>query len=109
MSELDVIVAALAAGAAAGASNTATAAVTDAYNTLKSLVAKRLGSRAEKPILSAHELEQALEESGALADPEIVRQAHALLKATRRPPAQVTIIDSQGVHTGDGDQTNYFS
>ncbi|WP_030435298.1 hypothetical protein [Actinoplanes subtropicus] len=120
MSELDVIVAALAAGAAAGTTNTATVAVQEAYEGLKKLLRVRLGARREGEALSAgagrtgeqwwrERLGEALTESGALDDEEITRSARAVLEAARRPLPGVRVDRSQGVQVGDNnEQTNHF-
>jgi hypothetical protein len=118
MSELDVIVAALAAGAAAGTTNTATAAIKDAYEGLKNLLRGRLDARKEKELLSAEqddqawwrrELGDALTETGALDDEAIAHQARAVLAAADQTVNGVTIDRSQGVQVGhQNTQTNYF-
>ena len=119
MSEVDVIVAALAAGAAAGTTNTATAAVKDAYDGLKSLLRKRLDGREEHDLLSAdqddedfwrRELGAALTASGALEDDKIALYARAVLEAAHPATRGVTVTDSQGVQVGDhNEQVNNFA
>jgi hypothetical protein len=118
MSELDVIVAALAAGAAAGTTNTATAAVKDAYDGLKSLLRTRLGAREESELLSAEQddedwwrrrLGAALTDSGALTDDRVALYARAVLEAANPATGGIIIDRSQGVQAGIHlHQTNYF-
>jgi hypothetical protein len=119
MSELDVIVAALAAGAAAGTTNTATAAVKDAYDGLKSLLRKRLDAREERELLSAdqededfwrRELGAALTATGALEDDKIALYARAVLETAHPVTGDVTVTDSQGVQVGNRNkQVNNFA
>ena len=106
MSELDVIVAALAAGAAAGTSNTATQAVQDMYQSLKGLLRKRLRGQEEVKLLSEEETDEAwwrrelgaaLSESGAAEDDDVARYARLIL------------ANNQGVQVGiHTHQVNYF-
>ncbi|MFI6132741.1 hypothetical protein [Micromonospora sp. NPDC051141] len=91
MQGVDVIVAALAAGATAGMTDSASAAVRDAYTGLKATLRDWLGvRRPDKPdALDVDEtepgvwksrLEQELLESGAAEDQEVVRAAQRLLE-----------------------------
>jgi hypothetical protein len=94
-----LIVAALVAGAAAGGKDVASSAVKDAYNGLKALLVKRFRKKgASRPagtagdpvaVLEAHEaepsrwtgsLEDALRDSAADQDQEILAAAKALLE-----------------------------
>lgn len=118
MSELDVIVAALAAGAAAGTTNTATAAVKDAYDGLKGLLRERFGARTESGLLAVdqqdedwwrREIGAALTDSGALTDERVALFARAVLEAANPATGGVTIDRSQGVQVGNhNEQTNNF-
>ena len=84
------ILAALAAGAAAAAKDTAGSAIKDAYQGLKSLIQRRFAGKPSADVaLVEHEkkpetwkepLKEALTESGADKDQEIVQQAQMLLK-----------------------------
>lgn len=88
------ILAALAAGGAAAAQETATTAVKDLYEGLKNLVKKRFaGQPAAQTALEEHEkkpqvwekpMEAALAETGADRDEEIVRRATELLAALKQ-------------------------
>jgi hypothetical protein len=120
-----LIVAALAAGAAHGVSESASAAVTDAYESLKAKVAGWFGgSAAREVVLVEHEnspdtwqapLAAALTETGAAADPAVVKAAQllmALLDApgTRSGKYRVDVRGAQGVQVGDRNtQTNTFT
>jgi hypothetical protein len=89
MTEVELIVAALVAGSAAGITDTASSAVRDSYHGLKSLLARRLAGRDEaRRALDAEETEPAvwharladdLAESGADTDEEVLAAARALL------------------------------
>ncbi|MFZ5863945.1 MAG: hypothetical protein ACOYXR_14030 [Nitrospirota bacterium] len=84
------IVTALAAGDAAAGKETASAAIKDAYQGLKSLIQRRFaGTPNSDVVLAEHEkepdtwqkpMEKALTESGADTEDAVVRQAEALLK-----------------------------
>jgi hypothetical protein len=84
------ILAALAAGAAAAAKDTAGAAIKDAYHGLKDLIQRRfagkpkadmvLAEHAKSPDTWKKPMEEALTEAGADKDQEIVQKAEALLK-----------------------------
>lgn len=86
---VDVIVAALAAGASAGVSGTASEAVKDAYELLKALVRRRFTGRDQaRKALEAEETEPGvwqtaigadLAESGAADDEQILAAARELL------------------------------
>lgn len=89
MDPVALIAAALAAGAAAGTQDTASAAVRDGYSLLKSLVAGRLGSRkGADVVLAQHEtapdtwhapLLTLLRDAQAERDAELVRAAQTLM------------------------------
>ncbi|WP_326563837.1 hypothetical protein [Micromonospora peucetia] len=89
MDEINVIVGALAAGASAGVSGTATEAVKDSYQLLKTSLQRRFTGRAAAlEQLAADETEpgvwqarigQDLHDSGAVADQQILTAARELL------------------------------
>nr|BFE76214.1 hypothetical protein GCM10020092_095150 [Actinoplanes digitatis] len=91
---VDVIVAALAAGATAGVSGTATDAVKDAYGLLKALIRRRFtGRETARAALEAEETEpgvwqtsigQDLRDSGAATDEQVLAAARELLTLARR-------------------------
>lgn len=116
MEPVSIIMAALAAGAAAGATEVATQAIKDAYEGLKALVLKRLeGKPAAETALVEYEqdpetwekpLQKSLVEAGADKEPEIVDAAQKVLQLVR--PQQVAtgkynvqIGTAQGVVIGD--------
>ncbi|MFC7280015.1 hypothetical protein ACFQS1_39165 [Paractinoplanes rhizophilus] len=126
MSAVEVIAAALAAGAGAGMKDTASAAVKDAYAGLKALLKARLGGHGDDVVeaLDADEtapgvwqthLGEALTESGAATDEQVVAAAQRLLRLT--DPAgsaagkyQVDLREAKGVQVGDHNtQHNTFS
>ncbi|WP_255621334.1 RIP homotypic interaction motif-containing protein [Pseudonocardia sp. DSM 110487] len=116
--------AALAAGAVAGAQNTATDAVKDAYTGLKELVRGRLASRESgRAALARHEtdpqqevaaLEAELVEVKAGEDAGVVTAAQRLMAlvdaaGTRAGKYAVDVRGAQGVQVGDHNvQTNTF-
>jgi len=116
MEPVDVILAALAAGALAAVKDTASQVVKDTYAGLKALVQKRLAGKPEaETALAQHEkkpevwkapLKDALLETGADKDEAIRRAAEGLLKLVQ--PQQVgagkynvQIGEAQGVVIGD--------
>jgi hypothetical protein len=119
-----LIMGALAAGAVAGVSETATTAVKDAYNGLKKLVARRLAGRPTAEVaLAEHEqdpetwkapLGKALTEADVATDLHVIEAAERLMALV--DPAGATagkyIVDlrgAQGVQVGDHNaQTNTF-
>ena len=124
MDPVSLIVAALAAGAVAGAQNTATEVVKDAYAGLKALVRSRLAGRvAGEVALNQHEakpeqwgpaLQAELVEVDAGRDAPTVDAAQrlfALLDAagTQAGKYQVDLRGAAGVQVGDGNtQANTF-
>lgn len=124
MDLITLIVTALAAGAASGTADAASAAVKDAYASLKALVAKRLGGRADAElVLARHEqapevwrapLVAELVDAEADDDPELVRAARALITLAdeagpRAGKYTVDVRGAQGVQVGDhGRQDNVF-
>ena len=116
MDPVTVIVSALVAGAAAGAKDTASQAVKDAYNGLKTLIQKRFSGKPEAEMaLAQHEkkpevweapLKDALADTGVDKDQAILQSAEKLLKLVQ--PQQVgmgkysvQIGEAQGVVVGD--------
>jgi len=121
---VSLIIAALAAGAVAGAQGTATAAVTDAYAALKALVKQRFADRTSGEVaLEQHEkkpeqwekaLEAELVETRSGDDDDAVTAARRLLELVDPAGAQtgkylVDLRGAQGVQVGDRNvQTNRF-
>jgi hypothetical protein len=121
---VSLIVAALAAGAVAGAQDTATEAVRDAYTGLKDLVRRRLsGRKSSEAALVQHE--QSPEHAGGTLEAELVAVGAgddaAILEGARRlmallDPAgfragkyDVDLRGAQGVQVGDyNTQINTF-
>ena len=124
MDPITLIVTALAAGAALGAQDTASAMVKDVYAGLKALVKKRLGGGpGAELVLAKHEqapetwqapLMAELAETGADGDPDLIAAAQALLdladEAGRRAGKYtVDVRGTQGVQIGDHNrQDNVF-
>ncbi|ONI87368.1 hypothetical protein ALI22I_21770 [Saccharothrix sp. ALI-22-I] len=105
---VDLVVAALAAGATAGMTETASTAVKDAYQGLKSLTSRALrrGGSDDEPT-DPEELKAALTAADAGSDPELVAAARRVLELTDPEGAsagkyRVNVRDSQGVQIGDG-------
>jgi hypothetical protein len=116
MDPVTLIVTALAAGSALGLKDTASAAVMDAYGSLKKLVARRLAGRRDGEfVLARHEeapqvweapLTAELTAAGVAADPGLVAAAQALMglvdeAGSRAGKYAVQVIGSQGVQLGD--------
>jgi hypothetical protein len=127
---VELVVAALAAGAAAGARDAASTAVKDAYEGLKSLTRKALrrsDSAADEEGIAeveagladpgAHrkELAAALISAGVEADGELVAAARRVLELVDPEGAsagkyQIVLRDNKGVQVGDHNtQTNMFN
>ena len=102
MDPLSLIVAALAAGAAAGAKATAGAAIKDSYQAFKGLIRSKLAaSSAAMVVLEEHEndpdtydapLKKKLAEAAADQDAAILQAAQALLEQTGAQPAPGPVI-----------------
>jgi hypothetical protein len=118
---VDVIVAALAAGASAGLSGTASVAVKDSYQALKALIRRRFSGRQDAQALEADEtypgvwrarIGQELTDTGAIADEQILAVAHDLLALTGAIGGSAPRVDAshaKGVQVGDHNtQTNTF-
>jgi hypothetical protein len=116
MDPVTLIVTALAAGAALGLKDTASAAVMDAYRSLKRLVATRLAGRRDGELLLARNeeapkvweapLAAELKAAGAAADPDLVAAAQVLMRlvdeaGSRAGKYSVQVIGSQGAQVGD--------
>lgn len=116
MEPISLILAALVAGAAAGAQDAAGRAVRDAYDGLRSLLERKLAGRAAgAAVLREHErapdvwekpLREELSESGAGQDEAIVRVAQRVLAAAdpggaRSGKYNVTISGGKGIVVGD--------
>jgi hypothetical protein len=125
MDPVSLIVAALAAGAVAGAENTATQAVKDAYGGLKAIIRRLVSGRASaETALERHEaqpqawegaLTAELAEADAGADPDAVVAAQQVMRlldeaGSRAGKYVVHIEGGQGVQVGDlNTQTNTFT
>lgn len=115
------MVTALAAGAAAGLTGTASTAITDAYTGLKTLLKRKLAGRGRDPdIVDAQEVEPGvwqarLEPLGGDLDEQVLAAATQLLTLVDPDGARarkyvVDVHDAKGVQVGDGNtQTNTFS
>jgi hypothetical protein len=124
MDPVTVIVTALAAGAALGLKDTASAAVNDAYGSLKALVTRRLAGRQDgELVLARYEeapqtwegpLAAELTAAGATDDVGLVAAAQALMNlvdetGSRAGKYVVQVQGSQGVQVGDHNtQRNVF-
>ncbi len=120
MEPITVILSALAAGALAGAQSSASDAVKDAYQGLKSLIQHKLSGKPEaelalvkheeKPEIWKAPLTDALVESGIDKDDEIIKMAQQLimlLNSQKETTGKFTMQTSgniQGVVQGDGNQ-----
>ena len=125
MDPITLIVTALAAGAALGVQDTASAMIKDAYASLKALVTKRLGGGpGAELVLAKHEgapetwqapLMAELAESGADGDRDLIVAAQALLDLVgdaggRAGKYTVDVRGAQGVQIGDHSrQDNVFN
>lgn len=123
MDPITLIVTALAAGAALGAKDTASSAVTDAYTSLKALVKKRFAGRPVELVLAEHErapetwrdpLTAELGAAGADRDADLVAAAQEMMRlvdaaGSRAGKYTVDARGAQGVQVGDyGTQYNVF-
>ncbi|MEV5894418.1 hypothetical protein [Nonomuraea fuscirosea] len=124
MTAVELIVAALTAGASAGVTASASTAVQDAYAGLRDAVRRRLAGDqdalaeldqdAQDRPDGPERLTAALEAAGADRDPEIVQAARELLALVQAPHAgprpTVVLHEAKGVQIGDGNtQTNTFT
>ena len=124
MDPVTLIVAALAAGAALGVKDTASAAVRDAYNGLLALVKKRLGGGPDADtVLARYEqapeawqapLMAALVQAGADSDRDLAAAARALLELADQAGGEAgkytaDLRGAQGVQVGEHNrQENIF-
>jgi hypothetical protein len=109
---VDMIVAALAAGASAGVSGTATDAIKDAYGVLKALLRRRFTGRdAARAALDAEETEagvwqtaigEDLHASGAATDEQVLTAARELLVLADPATAATFHINVGTVHGAVG-------
>jgi hypothetical protein len=122
---VEIIVAALAAGATAGVTNTASSAVQDAYTGLRDALRRRLRGRGRaEEALDAQETDtgvwqarvgEDLTDSGADRDDDVLAAAQRLLAlvdsaGTRAGKYTVDLRDAKGVQVGDHNtQHNTFS
>lgn len=104
MSGVELIAAALAAGASAGLTGTVSTAVADAYAGLKRLISQRLAGRPAAAVLDAEETDAGtwqtrlgadLRDSGAADDEEVLAAARELL--ARADPATAKTFN---IHIG---------
>jgi hypothetical protein len=116
MDPISLIVAALAAGAAAGVQGAAASAVSDAYAGVKALVKKRFAGRPDAELILARyerapqtwqaPLAAELSEAGADRDRDLVAAAQALLdlvdRAGSRTNYSVDARGAKGVQVGQG-------
>jgi predicted short-subunit dehydrogenase-like oxidoreductase (DUF2520 family) len=124
MSAVEMITAALAAGAGAGLTDTASAAVRDTYASLKDLLKRHVGDQNEQAVqaLEADETKPgvwqaniggALTASGAAGDKQILataRQLLALVDPALAAKYQVDLREAKGVQVGDhNSQNNTFN
>jgi hypothetical protein len=125
MDPITLIVTALAAGAALGVQDTASAMVKDAYASLKALVKKRLGGGPDAElVLAKHEqapetwqapLMAELAQTGADRDYDLIAAANALLDLLgeaggRTGKYTIDVREAQGVQIGDHNrQDNVFN
>ncbi|MDI5936863.1 MULTISPECIES: hypothetical protein [unclassified Micromonospora] len=125
MTGVEMIVAALAAGAAAGSTDVTKSAISDAYIGLKSLLRRRLmGRYRAQEALDAVEvktgqwqalLSEDLAESGAAADEQVINAARRLLSLAELDGAtagsyHVSADFAKGVQFGSHNtQTNTFN
>jgi hypothetical protein len=116
LSNVELIMTALATGAAAGLTDTATDAVKDGYAALKRSLRPWVRGDARQAldtdVIDGEVLEAELIDSGADTDDEVLAAAQRLLAAA--DPAnvgkyRVQVTDSKGVQVGDQNtQTNTF-
>jgi hypothetical protein len=125
MDPVTLIAGALAAGALAGTRETASAAVKDAYATLRDLLKRQLAGKADAElVLARHEnapetwtarLKETLAESGVGHDHEVVAAAQELMALldgghARSGKYVVDLSGAHGAQVGDhGSQLNIFN
>ncbi|ADJ49508.1 hypothetical protein AMES_7683 [Amycolatopsis mediterranei S699] len=104
---VELVMTALAAGAAAAAKETATDAVKKAYDGLKSGVRRLIGRLPDDP----EELAAELAAANVGDDAAVLEAARAVLReadpeGARAGKYHVTVTDSKGVQIGDGNTMN---
>lgn len=125
MDPISLILAALVAGLAQGAGQTAATAVRDAYSGLRSTLARRLsGRRAAQDALEQYvadpqawrgNLEVHLKQAGADRDQAVLDAAAAVMRmadpaGARAGKYTINLAGAQGVQVGDyGQQSNVFN
>ncbi|MEV0880601.1 hypothetical protein AB0I85_22555 [Micromonospora echinofusca] len=119
VSGVELIVAALAAGAGAGVSNTASAAIQDSYTQLKAVLVGRLQDRRQardaldqdltEPTAWEAVLGTDLRAAGAANDEQAIALARRILELIDRQGSRIDLRHSRGVQVGnDNVQTNTF-
>ena len=120
MTGIELVLAALAAGASAGITNVASSAATDSYQALRAKVTSALVGRASAVAISEQvtpeewpaTLEVDLQEAGVASDPIVIELAHKILEEQKKSPDQIyaDLRESKGVQVGSqNSQTNNFS
>ncbi|HBY96210.1 MAG: hypothetical protein M5U01_39685 [Ardenticatenaceae bacterium] len=124
MDPVSLILAALVAGVAAGATDTASQAIKDGYAGLKDLIKKRLADKPQgEMVLAEYEkdpetwekpLRKSLIETGADQDERIVRQAQQVLALINPQQAaqgkyNIQITHSSGFAIGDNAQSHTYN
>ena len=122
---MELILAALIAGATAAAKDTAGVAVKDAYEALKALIKKKFAEQEKddpskiidkyekKPEVTKPLLEDELKEAGLEKDEEILKAAEAVM--TKKDPegastGKYDFLGAMGIQVGDHNtQTNTFN
>lgn len=117
MDPVSVIITALIAGVTGGLTQTASQAVKDAYQALKTSIIERLENPdqveqliqkvEEEPLAETRQLENKLSQSRIIDNKEILNMAIKILELTNTRPTEVTkfkveINNSKGIVTGDG-------
>lgn len=123
METIELIVTALATGAALGVKDTASTAVTDAYASLKALVSRRLGREDSEGLLAGHgqdptiwqgQLASELRAAKADQDRDLISAAKLLMNLMARLDLdsrrfEIQVREAQGLQIGDGNtQHNTF-
>lgn len=118
MDPLTIIVAALSAGAAAAAKDTASQAVKDAYAGLKSIIQKRFADKSKPElVLKQHEsdpetwekpLRKTLEDAKTDQDPQVLESAQKLLELVHPEQHAQGQFNVQTTGTVQGQQIGNF-
>ncbi|REG00406.1 hypothetical protein DFJ67_6459 [Asanoa ferruginea] len=99
MSGVELVAAALAAGASAGLTDTVSTAVKDAYSALREAVARRMGSLDAVETAPGVWSTDELAASGVADDAAVLAAAERLLRLTEGP--RIDLRDAKGVQVGD--------